>query len=398
MPTNTDELLRLLETIVLRLPQRKQTDYHQAILAQLHAWRAGTSDLSAAWSELKDTLLSTPQYFFFIFRDLAQNEEGLLDLVKRQYFERGVSDTHQFYQTDLGWIDLQGDDSQSTSMMSQILQYLAYSDYKKGTVYEYFSIYFTFIDLMYSHFVRPEVKPVQAAIYEILYLQAVNWPKAYCAGNAYQGLCQLGVSGGKPTELRMAHYDVDGILNDKQRVLDIGSNSGFMSLYFAQRCKHVDALEYNPYLCQIGHTAAAALSISNVSYLCSDYFVFRPRAPYDVVVSCANHATIDNRLSMSFEDYIRKIYAMLHDGGYFLFESHNVFGPGKGGPGDDGDLDAKFDIAERYFEVIKHRMVAAFFPDHDVDKLFVVMKKRDRIDPNARRTLQRSDAIRRYQY
>jgi SAM-dependent methyltransferase len=404
MPTNNaDDLLNLLQAIVLRIPQRAGTKYHRDILAKLNEWRAAENDHSAAtftntWEGLKEKLLSTPQFFYFIFRKLAENESGLLDLIKRQHFERGIVNDPPFYQTDLGWVEVQADDGNPRSMLSQVLYFLANTDYKKGTPYEFFSIYFTFIDLMHSHFIRPEIKPVQEAIYELLFLQALNWPKAYCAGNAYQGSDRLGIAGGKPNEVRMQQYEIDSLLDHTQNVLDIGSNMGFMSLYLAERCKRVDALEYNPYLSQIGQTAASALAIENASFRCGDFFLFRPRDKYDVVLSLANHATIDNRLSVSFEDYIQKIYSLLHDGGYFFFESHNVFGPGKGGAGDDGDLDAKFDIAARYFDVLKYRMTASYIPDHDVDKLFVVMKKKSRIEPQAKRTITRADAIRKYHY
>lgn len=404
MPTiNSDGLLDVLQTIVLRIPQRANTKYHTDILAKLNAWRVAENDRSAdaftnTWNELKETLLSTPQYFYFVFRNLAENESGLLDLIKRQYFERGVSNTNACYETDLRWIATQADDDNPGSMVSQILNVLANEDYNKGKIYGFFSMYFTFIDLLHSHFVCPEVKPVQAAIYELLYLQSLNWTKAYCEGNAYQGSGRLGISGGKPNEVRMQQYEIDSLLDHSQSVLDIGSNMGFMSLYLAERCKRVDALEYNPYLCQIGQTAANALSIDNVSFLCGDFLVFRPTRPYDIVVSLASHATIDDRMRIRFEDYIRKIYSIMSPGGYFFFESHNVFGPGKGGPGDDGDLDAKFDVAEQYFDVLKYRMTKTYIPDQDIDKLFVVMKRKNRVDPQAKRTITRSDAVRKYQY
>ena len=404
MPTMKDDgLLDVLQAIVVRIPQRANTEYHADILAKLNAWRVAENDRSAAafvdtWNELKSTLLSTPQFFYFIFRNLAENESGLLDLIKRQYFERGFANDNGFYQTDVGWIATQADDENPGSMMSQILNFLANEDYNKGKAYGFFSIYFTFIDLLHSHFVCPDVKPVQTAIYELLFLQSLNWSKAYCEGNAYQGSSRLGISGGKPNEIRMKQYEIDSLLDKSQSVLDIGSNMGFMALYLAERCKRVDALEYNPYLCQIGQTAADALAIDNVSFLCGDFFVFRPRRTYDVVVSLASHSTLDDRMRMRFEDYIRKVYSILPPGGYFLFESHNVFGPGKGLPADDGDLDAKFDVAEQYFDVVKHRMTKSYIPDQDVDKLFIVMKRKNRVDPQAKRTITRELAIKKYHY
>jgi SAM-dependent methyltransferase len=399
--TNADDLLNQLQTIVVRFPQRAKTDYHADILAKLREWRAANnghaSHFVETWNALKEKLLCTPQYFYFVFRNVAENESGMLDLIKRQYFERSAAEITSFYNTDTSWIAKQANDADPESMVSQVLQYLAQEDYKKGKIYEYLSIYFTFLDLMHSHFVQPETKPTQDAIYDLLFLQSLNWPKAYCAGTAYQGTRRLSIGGGKPNEVRMKAYEIDSLLDKNHRVLDIGSNMGFMSLYFAERCKHVDALEYNPYLCQIGQLAANTLSIDNVSFLCGDFFVFKPEHTYDIVLSFASHATIDKRMLISFEDYIRKIYALLNPGGYLLFESHNAFGPGRGGPGDDGDLDAKFDIAAPYFEVIKHKMTWNPIPN-DIDKLFILMKKRDSVDYDAKRTFKLAEAIKKYEY
>lgn len=400
--TNADDgLLNQLQTIVVRFPQRAKTDFHTDILSKLREWRAAengqASQFAETWNALKERLLCTPQYFYFVFRHVAENEPGMLDLIKRQYFERSNAELSTFYNTDISWIAKQSDDADPGSMVSQVLQFLAHEDYRKGKTYEYLSIYFTFLDLMHSHFVQPDTKPTQDAIYELLFLQSLNWPKAYCAGTAYQGSRRFSIGGGKPNEVRMQQYEIDSLLNSTQSVLDIGSNMGFMSLYFAERCKRVDALEYNPYLCQIGQLAANTLSIDNVSFLCGDFFVFRPAHTYDIVLSFASHATIDKRMLISFEDYIRKIYALLNPGGYLLFESHNIFGPGKGGPGDDGDMDAKFDIAAAYFEVIKYKMTWNPIPN-DIDKLFVLMKKRDSVDYNAKRTFTRVEAIKKYHY
>jgi hypothetical protein len=104
-------------------------------------------------------------------------------------------------------------------------------------------------------------------------------------------------------------------------------------------------------------------------------------------------------MTMPFIDYIAKIHALLRPGGTLLFESHNVFGPGTGGPGDDGDLDAKFDIAERFFEVVRHKMTRSFVPGGlDVDKLFVVLRRRDEIDEGTVRTFDLATARRSFSY
>ena len=39
-------------------------------------------------------------------------------------------------------------------------------------------------------------------------------------------------------------------------------------------------------------------------------------------------------------------------------------------------MDIKFEIASKYFTLLKYKIVKAFFPQ-DIDKLFAVFKKRD---------------------
>jgi len=102
----------------------------------------------------------------------------------------------------------------------------------------------------------------------------------------------------------------------------------------------------------------------------------RPDAPYDAVLSLANHATIDGNSALDFELYAARLFHLLVPGGMLFFESHNVFGPGTGSPGDDGDLDRMFAVAGRYFERVRYRMTNAFVPFHDVDRLFAVLRRR----------------------
>jgi hypothetical protein len=132
--------------------------------------------------------------------------------------------------------------------------------------------------------------------------------------------------------------------------------------------------------------------IGGTRFLLTDFQDFGPQDPYDVVVSLANHATIDGRSAMNFEEYVLKCFHLLAPRGLLLFETHNVFGPGRGAPGDDGDLDAKLDLMARYFEVLDHRMIRAFVPLHDIDKLFIVLRRRDTYRPEARRSFDLATA------
>lgn len=104
-----------------------------------------------------------------------------------------------------------------------------------------------------------------------------------------------------------------------------------------------------------------------------------PTRRYDVVLSFANHCTIDGNLAVEFESFVAKLWCLTKDDGWLLFESHNVFGLGTGAAGDDGDLDHKFDIMERYFEFQDSKMTKKFVPSQDVDKLFVVLRRRSQV-------------------
>jgi hypothetical protein len=62
-------------------------------------------------------------------------------------------------------------------------------------------------------------------------------------------------------------------------------------------------------------------------------------------------------------------------GGLLIFESHNINGPGRGLPGDDGDIEDKIAYMQTRFEVLERYMVACWVPALDIDKLFLVLRK-----------------------
>ena len=207
--------------------------------------------------------------------------------------------------------------------------------------------------------------------------QNKNWPaeKRYTHGYFYQGLEELGITGAKPTGFRFKQYDVDGILQDA-RVLDIGSNCGFVAVYCAKRAKTVTAVELNPYLNKIAIDTAQYFKLDNINVVEDDFVTYTTAQKFDVILSLSNHHTIDGNLYMSFEEYIKKIVSMLSPDGYLLFESHNVFGPGLGGVGDDGDMELKVAIMNKYFDITRYRMVNCFLKHGkgDINKLFIVAR------------------------
>jgi SAM-dependent methyltransferase len=239
---------------------------------------------------------------------------------------------------------------------------------------------------------------IQRRLYGHLRDQAREWPKEqlYTRGYFYQGMEELSITGAKPTGFRFRQYQVDDILQGAD-VLDIGSNCGFVAAYCAKRAKHVTAIELNPYLNRIARDTATHLGLKNIDVVDGDFAAWEPDRQFDVALSFSNHHTIDGNLDMGFANYLRKISDLLRPGGYLLFESHNVFAAGTGGVGDDGDMEAKVAVMNRWFTIERYRMVHCFL-EHavdDLDKLFIVARKSERPEPCA---FSLPAAIKKYNY
>jgi SAM-dependent methyltransferase len=239
--------------------------------------------------------------------------------------------------------------------------------------------YLPFRDLL-NRTVRPYLIPLHRKLRGRLEEQKTGWQNEYCDGYFYQGYERIGINGVKPTVQRLKNYSIHDLLNETQSILDIGSNCGFFAIHVASLVREVDAIDINPYLNKIGEDTARFLGTKNVRFNTADFSSFEAKKRYDAVFSLSNHHTIDGKLNMGFLRYSEKIFNLLKPGGFLFFESHNVWGDGYLGPGDDSDLDKKFEICGQFFEIIKHKMVHSFYPV-DIDKLFVVFRRRQVQDP-----------------
>ena len=199
----------------------------------------------------------------------------------------------------------------------------------------------------------------------------------YTQGYFYQGLEEIGITGAKPTGFRFSQYEVDNLLRNSD-ILDIGSNAGFVACYCALKgAASITAVELNPYLNRIANDTAKFFKLKNVKVIESDFSRFFTDHKFDIILSLSNHHTIDGKFFLPFDQYIEKISNLLKPDGYLLFESHNVFAAGTGGVGDDGDMELKIQIMNRFFEIKRFRMVKCYLKHgvEDLDKLFVVAQK-----------------------
>ena len=153
--------------------------------------------------------------------------------------------------------------------------------------------------------------------------QDKNWKSfVYAKENGfYQGFDEIKLPGCRPTEQRLDRYDIKKYLTNEKMALDIGSNCGFLVLHLSKFLKHVDGVEINPYLVNVGKDTQKFLNINNVELFTSRFEDFKITKKYDIIFSLANDDTIDGNTEFTFDEYIKKIQGLLNEGGHLMWET-----------------------------------------------------------------------------
>ena len=193
----------------------------------------------------------------------------------------------------------------------------------------------------------------------------------YGEGYFYQGLDSIQVSGLRDTRGRVGTMQLRERLKGKS-VLEIGCNTGFLSLSFADVAKRVVGFDVNPYLLNIGRSAAEFLGFRNVSFLDSAFEDYSSDDSFDVVMSFANHSTYDGNTHQSINEYFSRCRHLVAPGGQLLFESHPPQHEGAG-------LEQVCGILEQHFEV-KERAVLEYGTFLDRGRTFITAGVREQHD------------------
>lgn len=358
-----------------------------------------THEADALWEQLCVRVLLNPTYLRVLWPDICVQNPKLPQLLQSLQEQLWVPSAKADAETSCAqWVLSQGDADQPNTLMHWLLTYLRNGDPASDASWDFLARYYSWRDLLVTQLAAPERIGLLDRISGLLEMQNRHWGKPYCGGYAYQGYARIGLAGVKPTEERLEAYGFMPWLSAGMSVLEIGSNNGFMAIELAHHVRVVDALEYNPFLVEIGRITAEALGQRNVHFEVADFSTWKSHKRYEVVLSFANHCTIDGNLAVEFERFVARLWHLTCDDGLLLFESHNVFGPGAGAAGDDGDLDLKFDIMERYFELLDTKMTKAFVPSQDIDKLFVVLRRRPQVLASVARQMRLHEARTRYAY
>lgn len=142
-------------------------------------------------------------------------------------------------------------------------------------------------------------------------------------GKFYQSLPMVGLTGQRPTDIRIKEYGLLEYINKSTKVLDLGCNCGFFDISIADKVGSVVGIEYNKKLVNIGKSMLGYLgNIDNVYFQCIDFNDWYKSAnnKYDAVFSFAVHYWF----GVSASEYANILARVVNPGGFLFFESQNI--------------------------------------------------------------------------
>jgi cyclopropane fatty-acyl-phospholipid synthase-like methyltransferase len=198
---------------------------------------------------------------------------------------------------------------------------------------------------------EPDVLNLHRRFQEELNKGEESWTSYdYGEGYFYQGLQKLAVTGLRDTDARVAAMGLDKRIAGKQ-VLEIGCNSGFLSLSISEFVDRVVGIDVNPMLLEIAEIAADYLKVDNCSFTMSRFEDYETEEHYDAVISFANPSTYDGNTKQSLESYFDRCCQLLKGNGLLLFESHP--------PAHEGaNFDRVVEIIAENFEILTREILS----------------------------------------
>jgi len=202
--------------------------------------------------------------------------------------------------------------------------------------------------------------------------QARDWKSLVYAKEKgfYQGLDQIKIDGWRPSEKRFARYDIEKYLLKTKSGLDIGCNCGFFTIVVSKYVGHINRIDINPHLVGIANDTKEFLKIPNADFFVTGFENYEPSKKFDVVFSLGNDETIDGNTKFTFSEYIEKIYGLLLNGGYLIFESQaaDAYEPER--------LEPKLEILKKYFNIVEKKTVESEYPVNVPKRIFIILKKK----------------------
>lgn len=154
--------------------------------------------------------------------------------------------------------------------------------------------------------------------------------RGHC-GLPEQSLPTLRLAGCRDTAVRLAAYDLAGLLPPEARVLDIRSQNGALLIDLARQVPLAVAigLTEHPADQALAQACAARLELANLRFVSGTLNDHVSAAPFDLILACeALHVS-----GLHWEDFGERLLALCAPGGWVLLESHGVFDPEELEPG-----------------------------------------------------------------
>tara|TARA_B110000114_G_scaffold153689_1_gene166088 strand:- start:170 stop:877 length:708 start_codon:yes stop_codon:yes gene_type:complete len=143
----------------------------------------------------------------------------------------------------------------------------------------------------------------------------------YGVGYFYQSSYSLNINGLRDSKFRKDIINIDNFTK-KKRILDIGTNSGFLLLDLENNFHYALGVDYNPKLIEIANAAKNYLNITNIEFKVENFETVVINEKFDVILSLANHHTYDQGIS-STKNYFEKITSLLNKDGILVLEGHH---------------------------------------------------------------------------
>ena len=135
-------------------------------------------------------------------------------------------------------------------------------------------------------------------------------------GLPYQSCSPVLIPGSRDTDVQFETYGLES-LSAGARVLDLGSNLGFLALTCAGHAKQVAGIEKDPTLVAIAHRVRTHLNIKNSAFEAGDVMAYETEHTFDLVIAAALHGWIEAPLS----ELTSRIARLTSPRGAVLFES-----------------------------------------------------------------------------
>ncbi len=143
----------------------------------------------------------------------------------------------------------------------------------------------------------------------------------YGNGYFYQSCEKINLSGLRKSKKRADILNLEELTLEK-KVLDIGTNTGFLLFEMNNNFNFCDAIDWNPTLIKTANEVKEYLGLDKITFFSEDFMTFDFNKIYDVVLSLANHTTYDGGID-NYKTYFEKINKILCSNGYLILESHH---------------------------------------------------------------------------